>query len=504
MRPVTAGALVFGTSAAVLVLEILAARLLAPYVGVTLATYTGIIGTILAAIAFGTWLGGRLADRHDPGALLGPILVLGGGLSLTIVPIVRLVGGLPIGTGPTAVVILVGLAFFAPAAVLSAVPPTVVKMQLADLTTTGSTVGRISALGTAGAIVGTFATGFVLVATWPTTPIIVGVGVLLLLAGLVVEVARRRNRKAGFPGALAAAVIGVAAVGGAGAIGVDAALDPCERESAYFCARVVPNLAGCPDGLTLYLDTVRHSCVHPDDPSRLDFTYAQLFAEVAAAKAPDGAPLDVVHVGGGGFSLPRYLQVTHPGTVSRVLELDPALVEIAEQQLGLVLSADLTVTTGDARLGMRDVPSASADMVFGDAFGGLSVPWHLTTVEWTQQVERVLRPDGVYVLNVIDYPPFGFARAEAATLAGVFDHVAVLAPPGRAVGQSGGNLVLIGSNAPIDVDGIRAANRDAVLRGEMGAVLTVGDDLTAFIDGAQPLTDDFAPVDQLIALGRRP
>lgn len=504
MRPVTAGALVFGTSAAVLVLEILAARLLAPYVGVTLATYTGIIGTILAAIAFGTWLGGRLADRYDPAGLLGPILVLGGGLSLTIVPIVRLVGGLPIGTGPAAVVILVTLAFFAPAAVLSAVPPTVVKMQLADLSTTGSTVGRISALGTAGAIVGTFATGFVLVATWPTTPIIVGVGVLLLLTGLIVEVARRRNRKAGFPGALAAAVIGVAAVGGAGAIGINATLDPCERESAYFCARVVPNLAGCPDGLTLYLDTVRHSCVHPDDPARLDFGYAQLFAEVATAKAPDGGPLDVVHVGGGGFSLPRWLEVTHPGSVSRVLELDPALVEIAQQQLGLALSDDLTVTTGDARLGLRNEPSASADMVFGDAFGGLSVPWHLTTVEWTEQVERVLRPDGVYVLNVIDYPPFGFARAETATLQKVFKQVAVLAAPGRVAGQSGGNLVLIGSNAPIDGAGIRAADEAAVARGERGAVLTEGDALAAFVDGADPLTDDFAPVDQLIALGRRP
>jgi len=65
MRPIAAGALVFVTSAAVLVLEIVAARLLAPYVGVTLETYTAIIGTILAAISLGTWIGGRLADRRS-------------------------------------------------------------------------------------------------------------------------------------------------------------------------------------------------------------------------------------------------------------------------------------------------------------------------------------------------------------------------------------------------------------------------------------------------------
>ena len=133
MRPFPAGALVFVTSAVVLVMEILAARLLAPYVGVTLETYTGIIGTILAAIAVGTWLGGKLADRRRPQLLLGPILLLGGALSLLIVPIVRLVGSLLQGTGAGAVVVIVGLAFFLPAAVLSAVPPAVIKLQLADL-----------------------------------------------------------------------------------------------------------------------------------------------------------------------------------------------------------------------------------------------------------------------------------------------------------------------------------------------------------------------------------
>ncbi|MTD14911.1 spermidine synthase [Nakamurella sp. YIM 132087] len=498
MRPFTAGLLVFFTSAAVLVMEILAARLLAPYVGDTLATYTGIIGMILAAIAAGTWLGGRMADRVDPSRVLGPVLLVGGALSLLIVPIVRLVGQLPLGTGPVAVLILVGLAFFLPAAVLSAVPPTVVKLQLADLATTGSTVGRISALGTAGAIVGTFLTGFLLVATWPTTPIMIGVAVALLLSGLAVEMAQRRARKAPFPAALSAVVIGVTAVGAAGSSAIGGALNPCQEESAYFCARVIPNLAGCPDGLTLYLDTLRHSCVHPEDPSRLDFSYTQLFADVITATAPDGAPLDAVHVGGGGFSVPRYLEVTHPGSTSRVLELDPALVEIAERQLGLTLSDDLTVTTGDARIGIRGIGDDTADIVLGDAFGGLSVPWHLSTVEWTREIDRVLRPDGVFVLNVIDYPPFGFARAEAATLQQVFEHVALLAPPGRAQGESGGNMVLVASHAPIDAEGILAANRDR----DDTDVLTTGTDLETFIDGAGPLTDDYAPVDQLIAQGR--
>lgn len=494
MRPLPAAVLVFVTSAAVLVMEILAARLLAPYVGVTLETYTGIIGTILAAIAFGTWWGGRLADRRDPRLLIGPILLLGGALALLIVPIVRLVGKLPLGTGPEAVVVLVGLAFFLPAAVLSAVPPTIIKLQLADLGETGRTVGRLSALGTAGAIVGTFATGFMLVAAWPTTPILIGVAVVVLVMGVVVEVALRRRAAAPFPTSLAAAAVLLAAGGGFGIDRLNAALDPCERESAYFCARVEADAIGCPDGLTLYLDTLRHSCIHPDQPERLDFAYAQLFADVLTATGPGAAPLDVVHVGGGGFSLPRYLQTTHPGSTNVVLELDPTLIDIAKQQFGLTLSDDLQVRTGDARVGMRAVPDAAADVVLGDAFGGLAVPWHLTTVEWVRDVQRVLRPDGVYAVNVIDYAPYRFGRAEAATLGEVFDHVAMMGPPGRLEGESGGNLVLLASDQPLDRDAILAANR---ARGD-DDVFVDAIELEAFVRGARPLTDDYAPVDQLL------
>src|SRR3712207_7347509 len=114
MSPPLAGALVFVTSAAVLVLEILASRLLAPYVGVSLETYTGIIGVVLAGISLGTWLGGRAADRLDPRTLLGPLLVAGGGLALLIVPLVSLIAALRPGSGPVSIVLFSLAAFFAP------------------------------------------------------------------------------------------------------------------------------------------------------------------------------------------------------------------------------------------------------------------------------------------------------------------------------------------------------------------------------------------------------
>ena len=97
----------------------------------------------------------------------------------------------------------------------------------------------------------------------------------------------------------------------------------------------MPDLAPCIGGLTLYLDTLRHSCVHPDDPQRLDFSYAQMLSDVIAAVGPDGSPLDTLHIGGGGFTMPRYLASANPGSTSVVLELDPELVQIARDELGL-------------------------------------------------------------------------------------------------------------------------------------------------------------------------
>ena len=485
MSPLGAGALVFFTSAAVLVLEILAGRLLAPYVGVTLETYTGIIGVVLAGISLGTWAGGRLADRVQPQRILGPMLMLGGALALCTIPAIRLFGAAGLGVGPVAIVTLSVVGFFAPAAVLSAVAPTVVKLQLKDLDETGSVVGRLSALGTAGAIVGTFLTGFLLVAAFPTRPIVLAVGVALVLAGLLVSV---RLRSGGAPSP--AGPLTLALVGAGLTLSVSG---PCDYESAYFCARVIDDLEPC-GGRTLFLDTLRHSCVHLDDPTQLDFSYAQIISDVIGTIGDGSSPLTALHIGGGGFTMPRYLEAVRPGSDSLVLELDRTLVRIAEEELGLKTSPRLRVRLGDARVGVAEQPAGRYDLVIGDAFGGQAVPWHLTTQEFASQIRRTLKPEGVYAVNLIDYPPLGFARAEAATLASVFTNVAVIAPAERLDGRAGGNFVIVASDGPLDTEGIERASQ---ARGDDDAVVT-GDALSAFVRDGVVLTDDYAPVDQLL------
>jgi spermidine synthase len=180
-----------------------------------------------------------------------------------------------------------------------------------------------------------------------------------------------------------------------------------------------------------------------------------------------------------------------------VLELDPRIYEIAQSELGYVPRASIDVRVGDARQSIRGLPSDAFDIVVGDAFGGLAVPWHLTTREMLDQIDRVLRPRGQYVVNIIDYPPLRFVRAEAATAGSVFATVAVIARGSTIDGESGGNLVLVAGDTPLDTAAVEAAiagrNEGAITR-----VLAERGDVDAFIGGSPILTDDFAPVDQLL------
>ncbi|HEX4837384.1 MAG TPA: fused MFS/spermidine synthase, partial [Solirubrobacteraceae bacterium] len=197
---------------------------------------------------------------------------------------------------------------------------------------------------------------------------------------------------------------------------------------------------------------------------------------------------DAVFVGGGAFTLPRWLAATRPGSRSNVLEVDSKLVEFDRKSFGLRTSPDLRATIGDARLTMRDVPTASTDVVVGDAFSSRTVPWQLMTTEWLRDVRRALRPDGLYILNMIDYPPLSLLRAEAATLLATFTNVRLITPAGADGRPAGGNAVMLASNGPLPPEHGPAA---------YGAGTYERAAIVGLVAGAKPLRDDYAPVDQL-------
>jgi spermidine synthase len=476
---VAAAALVFGASAAVLVVEIVALRLLAPYLGLTLETSTLVIGLALAAIAGGSFLGGRWADERDARAMLGALLGTSGAVVAATPFLLRGAGA---AAGGAFLLVTAAAAIIVPGLLLSAVTPMVTKLRLSSLAETGSVVGRLSGIGTAGAILGTVLTGFVLISRVPVTWIMVGLGALLALAGLVVEVGARR--RAGLVTATIVAVGGLAAA---------AAPSACDAETAYHCAVVAAD-PGRDTGRRLVLDNLWHSYVDLGDPTHLEFGYVRALVAATDAHFPTGTAVDAHHLGGGGLTLPRYLAAVRPGTRSTVSEIDPGVVDVDTERLGLVTGDGLVVRIEDARLGLRAVGSDSLDLVVGDAFGGVSVPWHLTTREAVAQVERVLEPEGLYAVNLIDHEPLAFARAEVATLATVFKHVALAARPEATRGRGGGNLVAIASDAPLDV----AAWQAGIDSRDVGWSVVDGAVLTAWVGDVPVLTDDFAPVDQLL------
>jgi MFS family permease len=493
IRPLPNGlatALVFLASGAVLVLEIVALRLVGPYVGVTLQVSSSVIGISLGAIAYGTWLGGRLADRFDPRSLLAPALILAAIGTAVTLPLVRWGGEVLRGGAAPAVLLLAAMAVFPPAFLLSGITPLVVKLQLGDLSRTGQVVGRLSSIGTLGAITATLVTGFVLVAALPSSWIV------LSLAGLLATVGaglawwmRRQVRMPGQPRTRAV----LAAVGLVGA-GLGAITPtPCDIETAYHCARVDddPHVQG---GRLLILNSARHSYVDLNDPRHLEFAYVQWLGAVADVLRPAGAPIDALHLGGGGFTVPEYVRATRPGSHQLVLELDGDLVALDRAKLGLITGPDLRVRVGDARVGLAAQASGGYDFVVGDAFGYLIVPWHLATREMATDIGRVLRPDGVYAQNVIDYPPHRFIRAETATVAAAFRYVALIAPRDALEGKVGSNFVIVASQRPLPLAALGA--RLAAV--EEPVTLVSGVDLTAFVGGARVLTDDYAPVDQLL------
>lgn len=475
-------ALVFGSSAAVLVVEIVALRLLAPYLGLTLETSTLVIGIALAAIALGSWGGGRIADLTDPRRLIGPALGVSGAMVALTPALLRTVAE----TAPSSLLLAAMLTIMVPGTLLSAVTPMATKLRLHSLERTGTVVGQLSGVGTLGAIVGTVVTGFVLISRVPVSAILLGLGAALVVAALPM-MWRARSRA----GTAALALVVVAG-------GLAAAVAPggCDVETTYHCA----NVETAPNGsTTLVLDNLRHSAVDLDDPRYLEFEYIRAIASVTDTAFPEGEAIDAYHLGAGGLTIPRYLAAERPGTRSVVSEIDGGVVRIDEQRLGLGDVPGVDVRVEDGRLGLRRLADDSRDLVVGDAFGGVSVPWHLTTREALADVRRVLRPDGVYVANLIDYGEQRFARAEVATMRAVFDNVMIAGQAGDVgldspVGSDGGNLVAIASDRPLDPAAIRAAmdrrNTGWTVRDPAGTAAWVGD--------AQVLTDDYAPVDQLL------
>ncbi len=240
-----------------------------------------------------------------------------------------------------------------------------------------------------------------------------------------------------------------------------------------------------PHAWMLLVDDTPQSHVDLEDPTHLEFEYVRRIGHVLDLAAPPGRPIDVLHLGGGALTLPRYVAVTRPGSRQRVVEIDEPLTDLVRTHLPLPRGARVRVRADDARAALSTRPDASADVVVCDVFAGARTPGHLTTVEFAREVRRVLRPGGSYAANVADGPPLRFARAQVATLRAAFGEVCLLAEPGILRGRRFGNLVAVASDVPLPV----AALTRRCAADPMPARVVHDEDLARFTGNAAPVTD---------------
>ena len=492
-------AIAFFASAAGLVVEIVAGRMLAPYVGMSLYTWTSVIAVVLAGFSIGHWIGGVAADRREKTAwavLAGSLF--GAALStLAAVWQVALVSGpiLQAFPHPVAGITLLAAALFLLPSLFVGIPsPIIARLALfARPDRTGRRLGALYAAGAVGAIAGTLAAGYFFISWLGSTKTLIAVaGLYAVLGGLVSLAAARHLRGIGITSgaALAATFAGLLAT-------PDIAIEPCDRESDYYCLRSVDVSEdfGQP-ARAMVIDHLGHGINVRDRSDLLVMPYTAIMDRLVAVRFPQTA-IDAFFIGGGAYTLPRSWHEAGRLASAVIAEIDPEVTALAAREFWVDTDA-FRILHKDGRIALNDLADQRFDVIVGDAFTDIAVPAHLITREFLQLVDARLTDDGIYLMNLVDRADRRQALAAMIrTLASVFPEVSVWieAEDLKAGGRT--SFVLAAGRTALPLGPYRTAD------GTGRAILRMRDDrLTALLEETTVpvFTDDYAPIDRLIAV----
>ena len=492
---------VFTASGCVLALEIVAGRILAPIIGVSLYTWTSIIGIVLAGISIGNYLGGVIADRFPGRHVLGLVLLSSSVGSISILPLIEITSdgfsSVPIAMR---IVLLTTILFSMPSVMLGMITPIVVKLRLSDIALTGNIVGKTYAVSTAGSIFGTFITGFMLIQWVGTRWVLLAVAVVLFLLAL----AFGRPWKMKIPTAILLAIFIVV---GTFAVKMGSLRASCLVESSYYCINISEQESNGRDVSTLSLDNLIHSYIDLDDPTFLVYEYERLFADISTYIGERNPHFNSLFIGGGGYTMPRFIETQYGESKIEVVDIDPAVTEVVHDYLGMPRDTSIITYNNDARTKFFELPENNYDLIAGDAFNHFSVPYHLTTLEFNKRIKELLKDDGIYVMNVIDKLHSGrFLRAIAHTLEQTFEFVYLMNDNPDWSNDDRYTFVVVASDTPISLSDIEEANASAgrlsieFIQTHSTHIMS-SEAYNAWINDKDNilLTDDFVPVDNLLA-----
>lgn len=432
-------ATVFLTGACVILIEILGTRVIGPVFGVSLFVWSALLAVTLGSLAVGYYLGGVLVDRAPTQRLLGFVVVTAG-LLLAVVPLLaRVVVGAAASLGPRSGSLVAAAVLFAPSLVaLGTIGPIVVRIATPDLRSAGHEVGSVYAISTAGSLIGTFVTAFVLVPALDTNYILLGAAAVLTLVGAVLLALNGRRA------ALAAVGVPILVAASSGEPTLPSGIRILDRaQSLYGLVEVIED-----QNRHVRLLRSDHSVlgaqVTVDHTSAFDFTHLLEFVRYLRPEAQD-----MLHIGLGTGALASALEPT--SIRIDVVEIDPAVVRFAGQYFGFKTRGK--VYEEDARTFLSRT-SNRYDLIVHDVFTGGTTPEHLLSVEVFQRIRDRLRPGGVLVVNFAGYhqgPKAGASWAVARTLRAVFHNVQAFrdSPPDEAP-DAAGNIVFFATDGALD------------------------------------------------------
>jgi spermidine synthase len=479
--------IVFISGAVVLILEIVASRVLAPYVGTSIIAWTSIIGSILASLSIGYWLGGALADAHPTYKRFASFLFL----SAVLIALMAwgkefiLIALGSIESLQTRSLLSALLLFAPPSIVLGMISPFAIRLRMHEVATSGHTVGRLYAISTIGSIVGTFATGFYLLAHFGSTTILYLLAIAQIICVLLV-VPHFWKRSA------ASVIVLIFLMIWGSPISPVVAEEFHDIDTAYHRIWIYDLKDPYINETVRYLDTDSYghqSGMILERPNELVFEYTKMYrlAEHFVPKVSKA-----LLMGGGGYSYAKnFLQQFPQGNLD-IIEIDPGLTELARKYFALPHDSRLSIYHEDARMFVNRSTS-TYDVIIGDAFrSSYSIPHHLTTREAVQRYYDLLEDEGVMLLNVIgslDGVGSIFVSAEYATFKSIFPQVYVFPiDPSSRVGLQNILFVVGKSEKPLSLVSAHPEMAEYLGRRWNGT----------FTEG-KILTDEFAPVEQYLA-----
>ncbi|MCH9806319.1 MAG: fused MFS/spermidine synthase [Alphaproteobacteria bacterium] len=496
-----------GLSAACgLVIEIVAGRMIAPYLGMSLYTWTAIIAVVLAGFTAGHWVGGILAEKPSGQArrAVALSLFLAGIFAALSLILLRTMSGpiIQLGLSPVpTILILTTVLFFPPSFFVGIPSPALTKLAIDEAPgRMGSLLGAFYAIGALGSIIGTLAAGYLFISYFGSIRTILTVSGLYIVMALILFLQDRWLDGKPLSARTTALPVGIGAILLSGTLlwgtGVKAFVEHCTKESAYYCIRVIDITrdVGTP-ARSMVLDNLGHGANLKDRPDTFLTPYVEAQDALVRSHFKDRSGLHAFFIGGGAYTLPRGWLARWPDAKVSVAEIDPDVTMLAHKAFWLPAGPRLTVIHQDARRALTQQPENGFDIIVGDAFHDIAVPQHLVTQEFFALIASRLNNNGTYLMNVVDNGTRPrLALSIRKTLKTAFPIVELWRPLGQGERQT---FVIIASQNATARDTVQSridpqSSWHRIDAGELRRLEIKTSPLT--------LTDDFAPVDRLIGV----